>query len=620
VDPRWLDLYQRELRHLREGGAEFAREFPKIAARLGLDAADDGQACPDPFVERLLEGFAFLAARVELQQEIGQARLASHLLDRLLPDHAAPTPSMAVVQFQPDLDDPSLVHGPRVPAGRMLTATPRGGGSPPCRFRSGHEVRLWPLTIASASWQPTSVALRLSFAVTGGWRCDQLALDELVLHVVGEDVTAHALHGGLLSLVRAVHVVDPAEPARVLSRGPASRLVAVGADPAEALLPVSDRAPQGHRLLREYAAFPARFLFLRIDGLRPALRRITSSSFEVHLLLDRADPTLEACVDARAFALHCTPVVNLFPKRADRVDLNRRDAEFRVVPDRMATASHEVHSIVAVTGLDRAGVRATRTFLPLHAIVDLPGPRGPAWYAVRRAPRIEPRSEAGGARAACRPVHDAWISICDPGEPPWPDDVAQLAVDTLCTNRDAPLALPAGEGTAWHLEDGAPVQCVRCLRAPSPPLEAWREGRSTWALLGMAASSLGSLVGDRGPAGDMPLADPAAALRAHLGLHAADPRSPLQRQVEGIVSVSSRSVVRRLPEPGPIVFGRGVAVELTIDEPAFVGTGPWVLGDVLHRWLAGRIAMNSFVELTLRSATRDVLLRWPARAGGRSLA
>ena len=63
MDPRLLRCTATSCSHLRELGGEFAREFPKIAARLGLE----GMEVADPYVERLLEGFAFLAARVQLQ-------------------------------------------------------------------------------------------------------------------------------------------------------------------------------------------------------------------------------------------------------------------------------------------------------------------------------------------------------------------------------------------------------------------------------------------------------------------------------------------------------------------------------------------------------------------------
>ena len=58
-----LLYYERELTFLREMGAEFAQKYPKIASRLVLEA----DKCEDPHVERMLEAFAFLAARVHLK-------------------------------------------------------------------------------------------------------------------------------------------------------------------------------------------------------------------------------------------------------------------------------------------------------------------------------------------------------------------------------------------------------------------------------------------------------------------------------------------------------------------------------------------------------------------------
>ena len=67
MDPRFVDYYNQELLFIRESAAEFAREFPKIAGRLAIDGATVNE-CGDPYVERLLEGFAFMAARVQLKR------------------------------------------------------------------------------------------------------------------------------------------------------------------------------------------------------------------------------------------------------------------------------------------------------------------------------------------------------------------------------------------------------------------------------------------------------------------------------------------------------------------------------------------------------------------------
>ncbi len=82
MDPRLLRYYNRELQHVREMGAEFASEYPKIAGRLGMDGTD----VADPYVERLLEGFAFLAARVQLKIDAEFPEFTQNLMELIYPD------------------------------------------------------------------------------------------------------------------------------------------------------------------------------------------------------------------------------------------------------------------------------------------------------------------------------------------------------------------------------------------------------------------------------------------------------------------------------------------------------------------------------------------------------
>ena len=104
MDPRLLQYYGRELQYIRELGGEFAREYPKIAGRLGLETFE----CADPYVERLLEGFAFLAARVHLKLDAEFPRFTQHLLEMIYPHYLAPTPSFVNVELQPNLGESSL--------------------------------------------------------------------------------------------------------------------------------------------------------------------------------------------------------------------------------------------------------------------------------------------------------------------------------------------------------------------------------------------------------------------------------------------------------------------------------------------------------------------------------
>src|ERR1700738_3363101 len=110
MDERLLAYYNSELRYVREMAGEFAREFPKIAGRLALDR-DAKDICPDPYVERLLEGFAFLAARVHLKLDAEFPRCTQTLLETVYPHYLGPVPSMGVVHFEPDPRDPGPEEG-----------------------------------------------------------------------------------------------------------------------------------------------------------------------------------------------------------------------------------------------------------------------------------------------------------------------------------------------------------------------------------------------------------------------------------------------------------------------------------------------------------------------------
>src|SRR5262245_19674387 len=149
MDPRLLRYYNLELQHMRKTGAEFAEQFPKIAARLGMH----GLEVDDPYVERLLEGVGFMAARVQLKLEAEFPRFTQALLEIVYPHFLAPTPSMLVAQLQPDKNEPGLASGARkVSRGTTMHSVLAADDVTACEFRTAQDVTLWPVEIASASY------------------------------------------------------------------------------------------------------------------------------------------------------------------------------------------------------------------------------------------------------------------------------------------------------------------------------------------------------------------------------------------------------------------------------------------------------------------------------------
>ena len=395
MDPRLLDHYNRELSHLREMGAEFAREYPKIAARLGME----GLEVADPYVERLMEAFAFVAARTQLKIDAEFPRFTQHLLELVYPHYLTPTPSFMIVEVQPKFDDPALLQGARLPRGSQMRSVVPKGEQTACEFRTAHDVTLWPIRIASARYfsfapdlplgalgtaSPIRGGLRIRLEAQGGALFPQIACDELVFFVTGAETVAGPLHELVCSqCIDALAFTLGGSP-RVLARPGAAAVQAFGFDDEQTLLPYDRRSFQGYRLLREYFAFPQRFHYFRVGGLRQAFAQCGGAELELVLLFGRGEAALEASVDASSLALHAVPIANLFARRADRIQLNEGEFEHHLQVDRTRPMDFEVFSVQSVRGLGD-GVEDARDFMPFYGDLAHHDSRpGRAYYTVRR--------------------------------------------------------------------------------------------------------------------------------------------------------------------------------------------------------------------------------------------
>ncbi|ANM28737.1 type VI secretion system protein ImpG [Acidobacteria bacterium Mor1] len=624
MNPRLLKYYNRELQHLREMGAEFAKEYPKVAGRLSLEEFE----CADPYVERLLEGFGFLAARIQLKLDAEFPQFTQHLLEMVYPDYLSPTPSMTVVQLNPDPSEGSLAEGFEVPRGTMLRSQLGKGEQTACDFRTAHDVTLWPVTLDEVRYftysgdiasldvpgkQRAKSGIRFRLKTTGGLSFDKLALDRLTLYLRGIDELPMQIYERLFANRVAMLAVPPKTPAawHEVIEGPG--IAQVGFDDEQSLLPGGPRSFHGHRLVHEYFAFPQRFMFVELCGLAPAVRRCTGDTLDVVVLLDRNDSFLENAIDASQFSLFCSPAVNLFEKRCDRIHLSERQNDYHVVPDRTRALDYEVYRIEEVTGYG-AGSEARQDFLPFYSADALSGlDERHAYYAVQREPRVvSSKQRRHGARSGYL-GSEVFVSLVDGKQAPYRSDLKQLAVTALCSNRDLPLLMTTGRGrTDFTLDSGAPVESIRCVSGPTKPRPSWVEGDVTWRLISHLSLNYLSMV-EREPEAN------AKAVRELLSLYGEVSEATTRKQIEGVISLQSSGVVRRMPVPGPLSFGRGLGIDLTLDESAFEGTGVFLLGAVLEQFFARYVSLNSFTETTIRSRDRGEVMRWPVRSGRRHL-
>jgi type VI secretion system protein ImpG len=623
MDPRLLHYYNQELQYLRELGGEFAEEFPKVAARLGMS----GIEVADPYVERLLEGVGFLAARVQLKLDAELPRFTQSLIEIVYPHYLAPTPSMLVAQMKPELSDSNLAAGVTVPRGTSLQSLLGKDDLTACEFRTAQDVTLYPIELVSASYfsyapdLPLSSlpfggrvkgGVRLRLRSTAGLSFPELSLERLRFYLGGREDVANSLYELTFGSGLGALVLSPERPPEWLEVLPASAIGRVGFADDEALLPVTHRSFQGYRLLREYLAFPQRFRFFELTGLKRALQRCKGDELDVVLLFGRGDAALEGLVDAGNFSLFATPAVNLFPRRLDRIHITDGTFEYHVVPDRTRPLDFEIYSLTDVTG-HGAESESERVFRPFYAAYGADVDRHSAFYMVRRELRLVTAAQRRRGWRSSYIGTEVFLSLVDGEQAPFSGDLRQLSVQALCTNRDLVLQMPIGVShTDFTLDIAAPVTEIRVLGRPSPPYSPVAEGVQSWRAISHLSLNYLSLM-------DVTPATGAAALRDILELYAPMSDVSAKRQIEAVRSVRVQPIVRRLPGTGVLSFGRGLEIVVEVDELAYEGASVFLFGAVLQQFLARQVSINSFVEVVLRSLTRGEINRWVPSWGKRPI-
>lgn len=638
MNRKFIDLYNVELQHIRKTAAEFARQYPKVAGRLELDETGR-DICPDPFVERLLEGFAFMAARVNLKLESEFPTFCQNLLETVYPEYLAPVPSMTIVRFEPEVD--TAPQGAVVPRGTPLRSIPTGKEErTACTFKTAHEVSLYPIELVDAAYHtrdiaqlelpgdlPAKAAIRLRFRSLAEVEWAEFDLQRLPVYIHGSDHVPNLIYEQILAHGAGLAVKGQQRGKRRTLRVDTGNGVEsdwlggevirrLGFEPDEALLPGSPRGFEGYRLLQEFFALPQRFLFFEIGDVSSAVKKCEGEFFELIIALNDQNRQLEGAIDATSFELFATPAINLFSKQLDNVDVSDRFFEFPVVADQTRLLDYEIYQVEEVEGVGATSdnVINIRPFYWTQNGRD----GGDAYFSLSRQSRqLTIREKRHGKRSDYL-GGEVFISFVDSenrlidskeGEPF--DEIDKLRLRALCTNRHLPLQMSIGIGVSdFDLSVGS-VSSIRCLLRPTTPKPSRAEGEVSWRLISHLSLNYLSLL-------DVP-EQGAAALKEILRLYADPSEAYLDREIEGVKSISSRPIIRRSPAAGPISFVRGLEITVHFDEFAFEGTGIFVLGSVLAEFFAKYVSVNSFVETVITSQQRREVMRWPAMSGRKAI-
>lgn len=599
MDPRLLQHYNRELGYLRRRALEFSEEHRQVAGRLGIDAPTD----PDPHVERLLEGVAFLNARVQLKLEDQFSAFTQYLLDALYPHYLAPTPAMAIAAFSPREGDEGLVEGIVHPRGSSIAATLANELHTPVEFRTAFDVKLWPIKVTAVEYLPTRAAvaaatgealgeagIRLRLAVTAPVALAALPLDELTLFVDGSEDTPNLLYQQLLSDCVGVRVCAPERGRRDSWSEAAGSVEPVGFAAEEAALPADQRSFRGYRLLCEYFAMPEKFRFVKLTGLRRGLSR-AGTEVDLVVLFRRSLPALAPAVSTDTLRPFVTPLVNLFERRFDRVLVDRRQPEHLVLPDRASQHDFEVYRLESVTGYAK-GDPEGMPVLPLYARRAQRGVK-PLYYALRRRMRRLSEAETRARRERDYVGTECWISLSSPGDPALAQSIVELGVRGLATNRALSTRLrPGAANLDVTPRDSKGVDGVRILRGPSRPQPPLGLGDGAWRIVShLAPGHHGFVRADGAP--DL-LAD-------HLSLYLRNEAPALRREIQGIMALTAENVTRRAAGHARLAFQRGQRLTLSIASASYDAGSAFLFTSVVARFLAEFATINSFAETEVRS-------------------
>lgn len=597
LDP-FFDYYQRELSYLRRSGSLFAQKYPKIAKRLDIGPSDSS----DPHVERLLESFAYLTARLQRDIDDQFPRFTEALLSVLYPQFTNPIPPFAVARFETSPHQGKLTGSTKIPRGTKLFSRAETGEI--CSFQTGWDFDLLPASVTHAAVTPTSLletprrfmtssrTLQLHLSThTGSF----LAADikRLRFHIAGNKLIRNTLYEAIFAQSLQVVLVPRDGPHKGVPIPLGGRsLKQVGFKEEEAVLPFPSHAHPGYRLLMEYFHYPEKFLFMDIKS--PSVA-IAAKEIDLYISLSDDVSLNPTDISHSNFLLGCVPVINLFPKTTEPIRLDHRSVEYKLIPDQRLERHTEIHSILSVSAaID--GSKTVEHFMPYFSYNHQMTEKGHKsfWHA-RRTPST--RAEVSGT--------DVHLSFVDFDFNPIKPVSHTLFARTLCTNRA--LASELSSGTALFAEESIPASKMYLLNRPSLQVYPPHDGQTQWRLISqLSLNHLALTGGEKG----------LQALKEIIRLYSNLNKERRVPELDALHAMTTTKVTRRFGRDAWRGFTEGTKVALTFDLENNNDLGAFVFSSVLNHFLSLFASVNTFTELEIYNRNyKEVWKRWEPQSG-----
>ncbi|KEY58907.1 type VI secretion system baseplate subunit TssF [Serratia sp. DD3] len=576
-----LRYFDAEMRYLREAAKEFAEAHPDRAAALDLDRA----GVPDPYVERLFEGFAFSMGRLREKLDDDLPELTEGLVSLLWPHYLRTIPSLSVVEMAPPAGNMKMSE--TVPAGFEILSQPVGPKKTQCRYRTTQDLTLQPVSLSKVELltEPDGrSAIRLRFVCSDLTDWTTVDLSQLRFYLNGDAPLTCALHLALtkrqasMSLSFFYHQGRVAEPQPL-----AGHFSPGGFAEDDRLWPKGDTAFSGYQLLLEYFTFREKFMFVYLNGLEKVTFPENITGFDIDIVLSELwDHQLP--ISTHHLRLHCVPVINLFKVEADPLIINGLESEYLLRPRRLQDGHTEIYSVDEVVGSLRTDDAVYVPFTSFRHRGGMLRRTAPERYYHTRVKR------------GVSGLHDTWLIL---GGQAWEDDrlFERETVSLLLTGTNGQLPRKALQSTLLdRAEQALPVPLkIQNLCKPTLPAYPPAEDRFHWRVLSHLGSSFLNMMAS------------AEVLRGTLALYNWLDDEMVNRKLDAIVDVKHFQTQRF--EKGFLL--RGIDIVVTLDANGFSGEGDINLfGEMLNRFFALYADIHLFNQLTLVIQPSGKHLRW----------
>ncbi|WP_086931401.1 type VI secretion system baseplate subunit TssF [Agarilytica rhodophyticola] len=603
-----LPYYEKELAFIRQMGSEFSKEHPKVAGRLGISA----DTIEDPHVSRLVEGFAYLNARIQHKLDDDFPELTDALLNVVFPHYQRPIPSMSIAQFTPDeeqLDAKYTVNR------KSLIETEHFQGEH-CRFTLCYDVDLYPITVSvaqlmgrpfttpgSANMRGADGVLKISLeSFAPEITFPEINLENLRFYLRGQSQHVHPLYELLLNKCAGIVLSAPDQSSQPVYLTP-DCIKPVGFKEEDGMLPYPPSSFIGYRLLTEYLIFPEKFMFVDFSDLHKHMPEDTEGKLDIYVYLKESDIELEHNISKETFALGCAPMINLFQQKSDPIRLDHTELEYQVIADARRPLGFEVYAVDKVMASTPAGDK--KEYLPFYGLKHehQNNEDHAYWFASRRNAKLGYQERDDGT--------DVFLSLVDLDfNPNIPED-RTLSLELTCSNRDQPSKLPYNldHPKLQCVDSAPPCSKIRCLTQPTKTVRPPLRNNARWRLISHLNLNHLSLTGGESAT---------EALKEILRLYDFKDSSVTKGLVESIMSVNARQISAPLNIDRHATMCRGVEVEIVLNETYLTGSSNYLYASILEHFFALYCSVNSFSRVLVKLNSKEgYLKKCPPRAGER---